>query len=67
MSKSTYKQSMLRLRERPKKQHMADDVKHTPFIPSKDNPIEVVAAVFGSPKTFEVTRKNFRNHKPGRK
>lgn len=40
MSKSTYKHSMARLREKPKKQRMADDIRTVPFIPSKDFKIE---------------------------
>lgn len=50
MSKSTYKSSMRRLRETPRKQRMADDIKTVPFIPSKDFTVEYKTAKFGSPK-----------------
>lgn len=48
MSKSTYNFWMKRLREKQKKQRMADDIKTVPFIPSKDVKVEYKTARFGA-------------------
>lgn len=50
MSKSTYKKAMHKLRQRPKPRVMVDDLKHSPFIPSKDVKVEYKTAKFGNPK-----------------
>lgn len=68
MSKTTYKHAMQRATAEEKDRRYARKTNPaTAFIPSKDNPVELVTASFGSPRTVEVERRPIRSNHPGKR